>query len=109
MVALMDPYCGCYMAQTSNNLARDFGISREGVAQLEALLQLADFLAGALRDGGRGLPARRNRGRDRNAGTEERAARAHLLIDDLVGRLGKSALSQQALQRLPRVAASLQR
>jgi acetyl-CoA acetyltransferase family protein len=29
MVALMDPYCGCYMAQTSNNLARDFGISRE--------------------------------------------------------------------------------
>jgi acetyl-CoA acetyltransferase family protein len=29
MVSLMDPYCGCYMAQTSNNLARDFGISRE--------------------------------------------------------------------------------
>jgi acetyl-CoA acetyltransferase family protein len=26
---LMDPYCGCYMAQTSNNLARDYGISRE--------------------------------------------------------------------------------
>lgn len=29
MVALMDSYCGCYMAQTSNNLARDFDISRE--------------------------------------------------------------------------------
>ncbi len=29
MVALMDPYCGCYMAQTSNNLARDFSITRE--------------------------------------------------------------------------------
>jgi len=29
MASLMDPYCGCYMAQTSNNLARDFGISRE--------------------------------------------------------------------------------
>ncbi|MFL6233400.1 MAG: thiolase family protein [Thermoanaerobaculia bacterium] len=29
MVSLMDSYCGCYMAQTSNNLARDFGISRE--------------------------------------------------------------------------------
>ncbi len=28
MVSLMDPYCGCYMAQTSNNLARDYGISR---------------------------------------------------------------------------------
>ena len=29
MIALYDPYCGCYMAQTSNNLARDYGISRE--------------------------------------------------------------------------------
>jgi acetyl-CoA acetyltransferase family protein len=29
MVSLMDPYCGCYMAQTSNNLAKDFSISRE--------------------------------------------------------------------------------
>jgi acetyl-CoA acyltransferase 2 len=28
MVALFDPYCGCYMAQTSNNLARDYGITR---------------------------------------------------------------------------------
>lgn len=28
-VALHDPYCGCNMAQTSDNLARDFGISRE--------------------------------------------------------------------------------
>jgi acetyl-CoA acetyltransferase family protein len=28
LVSLMDSYCGCYMAQTSNNLARDFGISR---------------------------------------------------------------------------------
>ncbi len=29
MVALMDSYCGCYMAQTSNNLAKDYGIGRE--------------------------------------------------------------------------------
>src|SRR5215207_4989652 len=29
MVALMDTYCGFYMAQTSNNLARDYGISRQ--------------------------------------------------------------------------------
>jgi acetyl-CoA acetyltransferase family protein len=28
MVALFDSYCGCYMAQTSNNLARDYGITR---------------------------------------------------------------------------------
>jgi acetyl-CoA acetyltransferase family protein len=29
MVSLMDSYCGCYMAQTSNNLAREYEISRE--------------------------------------------------------------------------------
>jgi acetyl-CoA acetyltransferase family protein len=29
MVSLMDGFCGYYMAQTSNNLARDYGISRE--------------------------------------------------------------------------------
>lgn len=29
MAALYDPFCGFYMAQTSNNLAKDFGISRE--------------------------------------------------------------------------------
>jgi acetyl-CoA acetyltransferase family protein len=28
MAALLDPYCGCYMAQTSDNLARDYGIGR---------------------------------------------------------------------------------
>jgi acetyl-CoA acetyltransferase family protein len=29
MISLLDSYCGCYMAQTSNNLAKDYGISRE--------------------------------------------------------------------------------
>ena len=29
MVSLMDPYCGFYMAQTSDNLAREHGITRE--------------------------------------------------------------------------------
>ena len=29
MVALLDSYCGCYMAQTSDNLAREYGITRE--------------------------------------------------------------------------------
>jgi len=29
MAALYDTWCGCYMAQTSNNLARDYGISRQ--------------------------------------------------------------------------------
>ncbi|HEV2847156.1 MAG TPA: thiolase family protein [Thermoanaerobaculia bacterium] len=39
MVSLMDPYCGCYMAQTSNNLARDYGISREEQDQFAILSQ----------------------------------------------------------------------
>ncbi len=29
MASLMDPYCGCYMANTSDNLAREHGITRE--------------------------------------------------------------------------------
>jgi acetyl-CoA acyltransferase 2 len=29
MVSLYDPYCGCFMAQTSNNLANDYEISRQ--------------------------------------------------------------------------------
>ena len=29
MAALYDPHCGCFMAQTSNNLAHDYDISRE--------------------------------------------------------------------------------
>jgi acetyl-CoA acyltransferase 2 len=29
MVALLDSYCGCYMAQTSDNLARQYGLTRE--------------------------------------------------------------------------------
>jgi acetyl-CoA acetyltransferase family protein len=29
MTALFDTWCGCYMAQTSDHLARDYGISRE--------------------------------------------------------------------------------
>src|SRR5690606_21511914 len=29
MTALFDTWCGCAMAQTSNNLARDYGITRE--------------------------------------------------------------------------------
>jgi acetyl-CoA acetyltransferase family protein len=39
MVALMDSYCGYYMAQTSNNLARDYGISREDQDEFAILSQ----------------------------------------------------------------------
>ncbi len=50
LVALMDPYCGCYMAQTSNNLARDYTISRR--EQDEFALR-SQQLAAAAWEGGR--------------------------------------------------------
>ena len=39
MVSLMDSFCGCYMAQTSNNLARDYGISKEEQDRFAVLSQ----------------------------------------------------------------------
>jgi acetyl-CoA acyltransferase 2 len=39
MIALHDPYAGCYMAQTSNNLARDYGITREEQDEYSILSQ----------------------------------------------------------------------
>lgn len=45
MAALLDPYCGCYMAQTSNNLARDYGIGRREQDEL-ALLSHSRAAAG---------------------------------------------------------------
>ena len=50
MAALYDPYCGCFMAQTSNNLARDYGISREDQDEFAALSQQR---AGAAQEAGR--------------------------------------------------------
>ncbi len=39
MASLMDPYCGCYMANTSDNLAREHGISREAQDEYALLSQ----------------------------------------------------------------------
>jgi acetyl-CoA acetyltransferase family protein len=39
MISLMDSYCGFYMAQTSNNLARDLGISRKDQDEFAILSQ----------------------------------------------------------------------
>jgi acetyl-CoA acyltransferase 2 len=50
MVALFDSYCGYYMAQTSNNLAKDYGIGR--VDQDEYAL-LSQRRAAAAWDGGK--------------------------------------------------------
>lgn len=40
MISLYDPFCGCYMAQTSNNLAQDFGISRQEQDEFALMSQL---------------------------------------------------------------------
>jgi len=50
MVALLDTYCGCYMAATAENLARKYGITRE--AQDEFALR-SQKLAAAAWEGGR--------------------------------------------------------
>jgi acetyl-CoA acyltransferase 2 len=50
MVALLDTYCGCYMAGTAENLARKYGITRE--AQDEFALR-SQKLAAAAWDAGR--------------------------------------------------------
>ena len=39
MIALYDPYCGCFMAQTSNNLARDYGLSRRDQDEFAVMSQ----------------------------------------------------------------------
>jgi acetyl-CoA acetyltransferase family protein len=39
MASLMDPYCGCYMANTSDNLAREHGVSREAQDEYALLSQ----------------------------------------------------------------------
>ena len=51
MIALYDPYCGCFMAQTSNNLAKDYEISRQDQDELAVMSQQragAAFAAGRL-------------------------------------------------------------
>ncbi|HVT57441.1 MAG TPA: thiolase family protein [Thermoanaerobaculia bacterium] len=50
MVSLMDSYCGFYMAQTSNNLARDYGISR---AEQDEFAILSQRRAGAAWESGK--------------------------------------------------------
>ncbi len=49
MVALLDTYCGFYMAQTSNNLAREYGISR--LDQDEYAVRSQDRAAAAIAAG----------------------------------------------------------
>src|SRR4030095_9625544 len=46
MVALRATYCGCYMAQTSNNLARDYGISRQEQDEFALMSQRRAAAAG---------------------------------------------------------------
>jgi len=53
MVALYDPYCGCFMAQTSNNLALDYQISRR---EQDEFALMSQQRAGAAWNDGRIAP-----------------------------------------------------
>ncbi len=68
----MDPFCGFYMAQTSNNLARDYGISREEQDAFAVSSQdkaVAAMAAGQARRGDRAGHGRRGQARgDRHPG-----------------------------------------
>ena len=79
MVSLLDTYCGCYMAQTSNNLARDYGISREEQDEFAILSQQRAGEAWerlpAERGGRAGRGGEGQAGEDRSSGTTTCAPR----------------------------------
>ena len=67
MVALLDSYCGLYMAQTADNLAREYGISPRGAGRVRH--PLAAAVRGRGVDGGQAERGdRAGRGREREAG-----------------------------------------
>ena len=53
MIALYDPYCGCFMAETSNNLARDYEISRR---EQDEFALMSQHRAAAASEAGRLAP-----------------------------------------------------
>jgi acetyl-CoA acetyltransferase family protein len=86
MVALMDTYCGCYMAQTSNNLARDFGISREEQDQFAIRSQQragAAWEAGKFQD--EVVPVEVGKGKRAKKVEKDDHMRPATTMDDLVG------------------------
>jgi acetyl-CoA acetyltransferase family protein len=86
MASLNDPYCGCYMAQTSNNLARDYGITRE---QQDEFAILSQRRAGEAWKSGRlaeeVVPVPVGKGKRATLVEKDDHMRPETTMDDLVG------------------------
>lgn len=86
MVALMDTWCGFYMAQTSNNLAKDYGISRQDQDEFAILSQQR---AGAAWDAGKlaeeVVPVEVGKGKRAKKVEKDNHLRPETTLDDLVG------------------------
>jgi acetyl-CoA acetyltransferase family protein len=86
MVSLMDPYCGCYMAQTSNNLVRDFGISREEQDQFAIRSQrLAGEAWASCRLSGEVVPVEVGKGKRAKVIDKDDHLRPETTMEDLAG------------------------
>jgi acetyl-CoA acyltransferase 2 len=84
MISLYDPYCGCFMAQTSNNLANDYGISRQ--EQDEFALQSQQRAAAAWESGRLAeevVPIEVGRGKRRRAVERDEHMRQETTLEQL--------------------------
>ncbi|HBL31446.1 MAG TPA: acetyl-CoA C-acyltransferase [Acidobacteria bacterium] len=86
MVALLDTQCGFYMAQTANNLARDFGITRE---DQDAFALLSQQRAAAAWDAGRFaaevVPVEVGKGKRAKKIEKDSHLRPETTLEDLAG------------------------
>jgi acetyl-CoA acetyltransferase family protein len=86
MVSLLDSYCGCYMAQTSNNLSRDYNISREEQDQYAILSQQRAGAAWqACRLGEEVVPVEVGKGKKAKLIEKDDHMRPETIMEDLVG------------------------
>jgi acetyl-CoA acetyltransferase family protein len=86
MVALLDTYCGFYMAQTSNNLAKDFGIGRQ---EQDEFALMSQQRAAAAWDAGRFadevVPVEVGKGKRAKRVERDSHIRAETTMEDLAG------------------------
>jgi acetyl-CoA acetyltransferase family protein len=86
MVSLLDSYCGFYMAQTANNLARDFGISRQEQDELALLSQRRAAAAWeACRLAEEVVPVEVGKGKRAKRIERDNHMRAETTLEDLAG------------------------
>ena len=86
MIALLDSYCGCYMAQTSNNLARDYGISRQEQDEFAILSQQRAGAAWAAgRMAGEVVPVEVGKGKRAKKVEKDDHLRPGTTMEDLAG------------------------